>query len=289
MDISKTSNMIKSFRKCVMSPAQLDSIRMVSGILRFCIEEVDDANITSDGEDEVSCPKYVNETSSLPRFCAAPFITPKADEHSLSSGNAPMELTSTNGSIRQVCEGSPAALPRGSVSANTPVYLEFVGNITCPFKAAAEIVDEPAKVPKTMAGIFGKLKANAEASEENVTEKSIIAVRRGTHENMISHPDLKMLFVKQKENFVKAAETGEKVAHDFIEGYLDKKSSGLLTSWKTTYCRISCNQYLIFKNVQTGLLSGVLDFKKAPVTLSSRPESLTFTYIISFSTCSGIS
>ncbi len=261
------------------------------------IVEVDDANISSSDEEFDSSPRHIGPTpiTGLPKPCIPPLIPEKSVGDTLfpqTSPTPPLEFTSTNGSIGQVPD--PPVESRESLSPDPPVHVEFIDthssgpNEFSP--PSPEMCDGTAQIPQKTATPFV---AVAGVKEENVTEMSVIFTNKGIHENMISHPDLKMLFVKHKEKLVQATTatamdpttTHTKinkvvVIHDFKEGTLEKGGAGILGSWKAKYCRASSGQFVIFKNVQTGFVSGVIDFKRVCASLKTEPPAsgLIFTY-----------
>ena len=64
---------------------------------------------------------------------------------------------------------------------------------------------------------------------------------------------------------------------DFKEGYLEKQSRSLLDAWKRKYCRVGHSQFLFYRNLDTGLLSGLIDFRKVQTLVTSDKPARTFT------------
>jgi len=214
----------------------------------------------------------------LPKPTITPYILPPCSDFSNDSGGV-NEFTSTNGSI---CHPNDPPLPTSESLLESPtpaVYCVLLDReINSPeFSLSPGVKDGTAQsVPQTVP-IF------PENRQEDVTELSFIHNHKEIHENMIVNQNLKMMFVQRKENIGKLQtdlihEISKIKINDFKEGLIEMRGNGLLKSWKSKFCRISCSQFLIFKNLQTGLLSGIIDFKRIRTTLTADSDSLTFTY-----------
>eukprot|EP00826_Nyctotherus_ovalis_P002756 TRINITY_DN10554_c0_g1_i6.p2 TRINITY_DN10554_c0_g1~~TRINITY_DN10554_c0_g1_i6.p2 ORF type:complete len:188 (+),score=38.60 TRINITY_DN10554_c0_g1_i6:367-930(+) len=126
-------------------------------------------------------------------------------------------------------------------------------------------------------GTFKAKKPLTDEVEEIVTEASIVETKSNTQKVAISHYNFKTKFNKQFGIALKKPCIAIKGLTNPMEGTLSKKSSSLLSSWKNRQCKIEDSQFLIYKRQETGLLLGVVDFRRFPVTLSKFPSSLTFT------------
>jgi len=119
-----------------------------------------------------------------------------------------------------------------------------------------------------------------EYNEEIVTESSIIENQNNTQRISISHYNFKTRFHKQLAIPYKTVKKPFMPIKELIiskEGILSKKSSSLLRAWRDRKCKLEDQQFLIYKKPETGLLLGVIDFRRFPVTLSKCLSSLTFT------------
>ena len=63
------------------------------------------------------------------------------------------------------------------------------------------------------------------------------------------------------------------------QGWLEKSSKSLLKSWKEKYCKVIDMQFVFYKNVSTGWMSGHIDFRKVTAKVSYDKSSTIFTYI----------
>lgn len=63
---------------------------------------------------------------------------------------------------------------------------------------------------------------------------------------------------------------------DFKEGNLEKMSHSFLTRWKPKYCRVGNNQFIFYKNISTGWISGTIDFRRLHAKLQINKESNLF-------------
>ena len=126
--------------------------------------------------------------------------------------------------------------------------------------------------------VYFEINENLNAREEDIRESTIIQARTDIHKNLINHSDVKTNLLKQKENVLKVTEAIEAQFTESIEGILKKKSSGLLSGWKAKFCRMYNDQLIIYKNWETRLLTGVVDFRLFPCSLTYNPCPLTFKY-----------
>lgn len=128
-----------------------------------------------------------------------------------------------------------------------------------------------------------------EGQEDVASDGSATKAYKQVHDNMISHPDMKTLIIRGKKMVdmcigamgnTQGAErrSPRMMTCDFKEGRLEKKSSSLLTSWKEKHCRVGNSQFMFFKNLQTGLMSGLVDFRRVPAGIVYDVSVLTFTY-----------
>lgn len=67
---------------------------------------------------------------------------------------------------------------------------------------------------------------------------------------------------------------------DFKEGWLQKQSRSLLTPWKAKYCRLANLQFCFYRNVATGWLSGLVDFKRVAAKITVDSPALCFKYFL---------
>lgn len=107
-------------------------------------------------------------------------------------------------------------------------------------------------------------------------ESTVVQARTDIHKNLINHSDLKTNLLKQKENILKVTEAIETQYIDTIEGTLNKRSSGLLSTWKAQFCKIYSDQFIMYKNWETRLVSGVIDFRLFPCVVAYGSEALSF-------------
>ena len=171
------------------------------------------------------------------------------------------DLKSTNDTIPQVVE-LPADL-RESISPGPPVYFEITEKLTN-LELSSEFKENPF--------------SEAALNEENLLDESIIGVKGNIHNVRISHSNLKCNLLRQKENMIKFTEAINSNIGESIAGILGKKNSGILESWTEKYCRIYKERLLMYEDVQTGLLSGVIDFAIFPCSLTYNSDNLSFKY-----------
>lgn len=115
-----------------------------------------------------------------------------------------------------------------------------------------------------------------EKNEEDIA--SVVPIREA-HFNPIQHSEIKGQCTQFKESFAKCIDSIEKgeSLNDFKEGFLFKKSNGILEQWKQKYCRIGHSSFIIFKNLETGQISGFLDLKRMPACLTFDNSIFTLT------------
>lgn len=207
------------------------------------LAETDEANIPSD--DELESPKedLVKLGKCTESFESA--ATPQTDFKSTKESIC---------QVPQVMEGRCDC--EETLSPGPPVYFEFNENLNGANKSKP-LEQKPANY-----------------REEDIMESVI--VRTGIHRNMVNHSDVKTSRLRQKENILKVAEAIEAQFTEPIEGTLEKKSFGLLNNWKLKYCRMHSDQLIIYKNWETKLQSGVIDFRLFPCLLACNPGALSF-------------
>ncbi len=62
----------------------------------------------------------------------------------------------------------------------------------------------------------------------------------------------------------------------YMEGYLLKKDSGVMTSWQPRYCRLEDKKFKFYLNNETKRVAGVLDFEYISCKLHIEEKSLCF-------------
>ncbi len=272
-------------------------------------EHSDSAEISSDsaeissGEEIESVPKKaLNPLLNTSNFIKpslksitgklSPRLSPRFTE-----AVAAAEFSSTNESsdpplsLQLSISSSPRAAGAATSPKNTPLSPEEL--VEPPEEVAARLPN-PSTQPKVCVfpkGENGGGRDDGGGGEENIPD-SIIKVEKKVHQNMISHPDMKLLLIRGKAiggllHATAATKQGgatgmvttisPRAICDFKEGYLEKQSSSLLTCWKEKYCRVGHSKYMFFKNIQTGLLSGIIDFQRVPADIWYDEGYLTFT------------
>ncbi len=123
--------------------------------------------------------------------------------------------------------------------------------------------------------------APREGEEDISSDTSFAKTYKEVQENMISHQDMKRFLVRGRHMADLCLGAGEHspraAVWDFREGQLEKRSTSLLTSWKDKYCRAGHSQFMFFRNLQSGLLSGLVDFRRIPARLTNDRAALAFT------------
>jgi len=129
-----------------------------------------------------------------------------------------------------------------------------------------------------------KTPENCEEIEENATiiqkvhvEKMPIEIMRINEVKIAAKKKIKSFSEKKIDNF-KRDIPNENFACGFKQGYLEKKSKGLFTEWKTKYANIENNAFSYYENIVTGKISGYIDFKRIPAFLYTEPENKIFMY-----------
>ncbi len=240
-------------------------------------EEADEADITSDDETESPSSKNFNVMGGLPRTCVRALTEDLVEPKPCGDNLASLEYDSTNGSI---CPEPSLGPDREREKLETPTEpveeLRLSSGVPAPVRL--EVLD-PAAKPETRPSVL---------HAEDVPDTFVVVVHKNTHDNLVDGPISRLLALRNKEQTeekIRAIETGKewRAVNDFREGTLEKKGSGLLGSWKEKHCRVGHSQYIVFKNVQTGLLSELIDFRRTQTVLSSDPAGRTFTYFLRIS------
>lgn len=114
--------------------------------------------------------------------------------------------------------------------------------------------------------------------EETTVDSSIMEIKRSTNRQNFFKYNFKSEF---RKNYISSTKRicGKCDIEFFKEGILNKKTNGLLSGWKRKRCKIYNDQFLIYKNYDTGLLSGIIDFTLFPVTIIKDANLLTFRYL----------
>jgi hypothetical protein len=126
--------------------------------------------------------------------------------------------------------------------------------------------------------VYFEFNENLNAKKEDIRESTVIQVRTNIHKNLINHSEAKTNLLRQKENVLKVAEAIEAQFTESVEGILNKRSTGLLSGGKAKFCRVYNDQLMIYKNWETRLLTGIVDFRLFPCSLAYNPSALTFRY-----------
>ena len=114
-------------------------------------------------------------------------------------------------------------------------------------------------------------KSKSKKVNENVEDGSVIACEGKTNEAesmRVSRAEIKEHRVKIK-NFTSVSEVTSK------EGYLDKASKSVFTSWKRKYCVIKESSFICFKGKVNGVISCRIDFDKLNVELYTKGREFT--------------
>jgi len=242
-------------------------------------EQNDSAEISSDEETEGVPKKELH-----PLLNTSNFIKPslKLNVSKMSSpttiADKHIEFSSTNDS-----SDHPSSV-QYSINTSTPKAKNKAQNM--PVRESEDLVELGDEISANVPNSTNETKPNIfpKEGQEDVPDSNQ-KVNKRFHENMISHPDLKLILIQGKKladafAVTKKGYCSPRAITDFREGYLEKQSTSLLETWKTKYCRVGNSIFMFFKSLQNGLLSGHIDFRRIPTKITYDPMNLTFTLAI---------
>ncbi len=104
----------------------------------------------------------------------------------------------------------------------------------------------------------------------SVVQKADNRIEKAVAKNVVSDALLKREELKDARKVVD-------LLKDFKEGWLGKKSNSMLTLWKQKYCRVGNSQFIWFKDVAAGWVSGFIDFRRVPSKVTFDKSTFCFT------------
>lgn len=105
---------------------------------------------------------------------------------------------------------------------------------------------------------------------------SVVSENKQKEASIIAQKAIQKLLQEEEKSPQKVV----KLLKDFKEGYLEKMSKSFLTRWKEKYCRAGNYQFLCYKNVSTGWISGSADFRRVNAKIDVDKSIKCFMYDI---------